>query len=185
VTEALNMGAGESDVLRSSMMSLRSWDANQGEINRSYFDSLSSLNSSKNDLFVDTKTARLNMQSQANADRDQVWSQYYDQRSETFTNLGNAYGMQGELYGLAQEAKGSKKIKAAQNKAVKGSDAAFLAASKANAQVWKNPGNTAALTAWQGQADFAPQVQNSKIQAAPTAPEVKKPEGASLRKWTV
>ena len=44
VTQALSMGAGESDVLKSQLQALRNWDANQGEINRSYFDTLNSTN---------------------------------------------------------------------------------------------------------------------------------------------
>jgi hypothetical protein len=184
VSEAMNMGAGESDVIRSGLMSLRNWDANQGEINRSYFDTLRSVNSSLTDLNVDTKTARVNMASQANADRDQVWSQYYDQRSETYTQLGNLYGQQGELYGMAQEQHGSKGTKKLRKHAVALSDKEFMHASRANSHAYDNPGVGAALMDWQGQGPIQGEVNNNTIASVPDTPEMKKPEGATLRKWT-
>lgn len=184
VTEAMNQGAGESDVLKAGMMSLRNWSANQGDINRSYFDTLRSVNSSLTDLNTDTKTARVNMASQANADRDQVWSQYYDQRSETYTQLGNLYGQQGELYGMAQEQKGSKATKKLRKQAVGASDAEFMHASKANSKAYVNPGVGSELMAWQGQGPIEGGVNNNTIASAVTnEPIAKKPEGASLRKW--
>lgn len=185
VSEAMNNGAGESDVLKAGMMSLRSWDANQGDVNRSFFDTLRSVNSSLTDLNVDTKTSRMNVASQANADRDQVYSQYYGQRSETLTQLGNLYGQQGEYYGMAQEQVGSKKTKGLRRKAVHASDNAFMRASKANAQVWDNPG-VGDLANWQGREQFGGEVNNNRIETAVTNEPVKaKPEGATLRKWSV
>jgi hypothetical protein len=183
VTEALNQGAGESDVLRSSMMALRSWDSNQQDLNRSYYDSLHGINSSLTDLNTDTKTA-FNMASQANADRDQVWSDYYSSRSETLTNLGNAYGLQGELYGMAKEQQPSKATEKLRKKAVRGSNKAFMGAAKNAGSVWDNPGVAPALMNWEGEAEIKADTQTSKIQAAPTLQEHKKPEGATLRKWT-
>lgn len=185
VSEAMNQGAGESDVLRSQMMSLRNWSSNQGEIQRSYFDTLRSVNSSLGDLNVDTKTARANIASQANADRDQVWSQFHDQKSETFTNLGNLFGQQSELYGMAQEQKGSKATKKLRKQAVAQSDAAFMKASKQNAMVWENPGIGDQLLNWQGRGDFASDLGPRTIDQAVTNEPIKaKPEGATLRKWT-
>lgn len=186
VTEAMNQGAGESDVLQAGLMSLRNWDANQGEINRSFFDTLRSVNSSLTDLNTDTKTARVNMASQANADRDQVWSNYYDQRSETYTQLGNLYGQQGELYGMANEQVGSKATKKKRKQATHLSAAEFMHASKANSKAWENPGVGADLMNWQGQGPIQGEINNNTIASAATnEPIAKKPEGATLRKWTV
>lgn len=183
VTEAMNQGAGESDVLKSQLMSLRNWDANQGEVHRSFFDTLRSVNSSLTDLNVDTKTGRVNLASQANADRDQVYSQYYQQRSETYTQLGNLYGQQGELFGLAQEQVGSKKTRRRRKQAVAASDNQFMNASKANSQVWKNPG-VGALMDWQGEGPIQGDIGSSRIEAAAlNEPVAKRPEGATLRRW--
>lgn len=102
LSEAFANGAGESDVMRAQEASLRNWNANQSEVNRSYFDSLRSINSSLRDLNVDTKTARVNNVMQSNADREQQWTNYYNQQSETYTQLGNTLGQQAQE--LAQAA---------------------------------------------------------------------------------
>lgn len=103
VSEAMNMGAGESDVLQAQMMSLRNWQANQQEVQRSYFDTLRSVNSSLTDLNVDTKTARINNEIQANADKEQLWTNYFNQRSELYTQLGNTYGQQADYFASIKE----------------------------------------------------------------------------------
>lgn len=103
LSEATNNGAGESDVLASQGAALRNWSANQGEINRAFFDSRSSINSSVTDLNVDTRTARANNVVDSNADRSQLWTNYFDARSETLTQLGNTLGQMSEDYALAEE----------------------------------------------------------------------------------
>jgi hypothetical protein len=186
VSEAMNQGAGESDVLRAGLMSLRNWSQNQDQANRSYFDTLRSVNSSLGDLNVDTKTGRANIASQANADRDQVWSQFHQQKSETFSNLGNLFGQQSELYGMANEQKGSKATQRLRKQAVSKSDSAFMSASKQNATVWSNPGVGSEILNWQGRDDFAGDIGPRTIEQATTNEPVKaRPEGATLRKWTV
>lgn len=113
-SQALSQGAGESDLLRSEQMSLRSWDANQGEINRGYYDTLRSINSSLTDLNVDTKTGRSNLYLQANEDRESVTNNYYSQMAETWTQLGNVYGQaannqgQAAVYGKTGDSKDKK-----------------------------------------------------------------------------
>jgi hypothetical protein len=104
IVEAMAQGAGESDTLKAQMMSLRNFDANQNEINRAFHDSQRSINASRLDLALDTHNARVNMVTEANADREQLWTTFYNQTSETQTQLGNALGQQAEYYGLAREA---------------------------------------------------------------------------------
>jgi hypothetical protein len=105
VSEAMAQGAGESDTLATMMMSLKNWEANQGEIQRGYFDTLQSINSSLTDLNVDTKTALMNNHIQANADKEQLWTNYFNQRSELYTQLGNTRGQQADLFAQAHEAR--------------------------------------------------------------------------------
>jgi hypothetical protein len=112
IVEAMAQGAGESDTLKAQMMSLRNFDANQNEINRAFHDSQRSINASRLDLALDTHNARVNMVTEANADREQLWTTFYNQTSETQTQLGNALGQQAEYYGLAREAARNAGIKA-------------------------------------------------------------------------
>lgn len=184
LSEAMNQGAGESDVLRSTLMSLRSFDANQNDVNRSFYDSQQSINSSLGDLNVDTKTARLNLEQQANSDRDQVWTQYYNQKSEAYTQLGNIFGQQADHYGNAKE-QGSGKAGKLQKKANKQSKDAFAKAGTNATAVKANPGASKKLMDWKGTADFAGRQNNSLFEnAATNIGPAKKPEGATLRSWT-
>jgi hypothetical protein len=104
LSEVAAQGGGESDALRAQLMSLRSGAANQNEVNRSFADSERSINSSRLDLALDTHNARVNMMTEANADKEQLWGDFYAQTSEAQTQLGNALGQQAEYYGLALEA---------------------------------------------------------------------------------
>lgn len=103
IDAAIAQGAGESDVLRTQLMSLRNWNANQNEIDRAYSDTLQSINSSLTDLEIDTRTALANNVLQANSDKGQVWQNYHDRRSEAFTNLGNIRGQQADYVAQAVE----------------------------------------------------------------------------------
>lgn len=185
LSEVALQGAGESDALRSQMMSLKTWSANQGESNRSFFDTLRSVNSSLSDLNVDTKTARLNAESQMNNDKDQLYTTYFNQRSEAYTQLGNLRGQQAELHGLANEQVGSKASKKAQKQATKQSGRAFDRAADMSGEAWKNPGASAELLGWQGEAEIQGR-QNTSLfaNAATNIAPPKKPEGATLRKWS-
>lgn len=103
MAEIAALGAGGSDSLQAQLMSLRNWQANQTEVNRGYYDTLRSINSSLTDLEVDTKTALANAEIEANADKEQVWTDFYNQVSETQTQLGNVRGQQADLYNQAAE----------------------------------------------------------------------------------
>lgn len=184
LSEATAQGAGESDLLRTQQMALHNWNANQAEANRSYFDTLTSINSSLTDLTTDTRTARINNVTQANADRAQLWQAYHDQRSETLTNLGNALGQQAEYFGLANEQVKSKKTHGRQGGASKASGAAFTQASREAGKAWKDPGVSKSLREWEGKPDFEAQLNNTGMASAVTEiTPAKKPEGATLRKW--
>lgn len=80
-TEAMNVGAGETDTLNTMVMGLRNWSANQNEAERAYADTLTGIRSDHRDAALDTQRAMFNMEIQANADREQLWSNYYDSRA--------------------------------------------------------------------------------------------------------
>lgn len=103
LAEAMSQGAGESDSVQAMMMALRNWNANQSEVERGYFDTLRSIKSSQTDLEVDTKTALMNNQIQANADKEQMFTNYFNQRSDLYTQLGNTRGQQADYYAMAHE----------------------------------------------------------------------------------
>jgi hypothetical protein len=183
MTEAMNNGAGESDMLRAQEASLRSWESNQHEIDRSYRDTLRSINSSLTDLTTDTKSARVNNVVQSNADRDQLWTNYHNQMSETYTQLGNVKGMQADYLGMANEAVASGKTRARQKAAEHASGAAFMGATHQGAAAWENPGVGKKLMGWDGKDAFEANSDGGRRAQALTTIQPAKPEGATLRKW--
>ena len=183
MSEAMANGAGESDLLRAQEASLRNWEANQAGVNRSYNDTLRSINSSMTDLTVDTRTARVNNVVQSNADREQLWTNYYNQRSEAYTQLGNVKGMQADYLGMANEAVASGDTRHRQDQAQGASGDAFMDAAHANSRAWENPGVSKKLMNWDGHGDFRSNLNNSRRSQALTTIPSAKPEGATLRKW--
>lgn len=185
LSEAMTHGAGESDVLRAQQMSLRNWNANQSEVNRNFFDAQTSINSSLHDLTVDTKTARVNNALQAEADRGQLYATFYDQMSQTSTQLGNVLGQQAADFSAALEQVGSRKTRRRRRRAQAASSAAFDRASALAGKAYSSPGAGAALMAWQGRDDFEGYVNPgvSLNTSSGTSSDLSAPEGASLRKW--
>lgn len=185
LSEAQAQGAGESDQLRAQQMSLRSWNANQHELNRAYYDTRTSIASGLTDLTTDTRAARLTNVAESNSDREMVWNSYYDRRSETLTALGNTLGQQAEYYSLANEAVSSKGTKAHQRHAARASGQAFHQASMASGNAFEAPKAPKNLRNWEGHHGFDDdRLNDSQFSTAATELSQARPEGATLRKWT-
>jgi len=183
MSEAALQGAGESDTLRAQGASLRNWQANQSEVTRAYHDTLTSVNSALTDLTVDTRTGRAQAYRDANTARNTLWTDYYGNRSEVYTALGNAYGQQAEYYGLANEAIPSKKVKQKQRIAARRYGGAVRQSSLTTGKAWENPGIPKRIKNWEGANPFESAMNqevrfNEQTEIAP-----KRPEGASLREW--
>ena len=179
LSEAAANGAGESDIVASQLMSLRNWQAGQSEVTRSQFDTLRSENSSLTDLNVDTKSARVNLATQANADRELLWQNYFDRRSEALTQLGNIYGQQADYYESAKEYGGGGPTKKLRKKM----DAAYDGAAESSGDAWKNPGVSKKLLGWDGRPEFKSVNNQSRLSSAQVTRLEHKPEGATLRSW--
>jgi hypothetical protein len=181
MSEAMLQGAGESDTLRAQQMSLRNWQQNQSEVNRSYFDTLSSINSSLHDLDADTRSARVQNFIQAEADKNQLWTNYYDQRSETLTQLGNTLGQMAEYYGLANEQKGSKRTRRRRKRVSDASGEAFMDAAEIAGEAHESRDVPGRLKNFEGAPDFRPSIGAPPGLAEPV--DLARPEGASLRRF--
>jgi hypothetical protein len=183
ISEAMLQGAGETDLLRAQNMALGNWEANQAETNRNYFDTVRSINASIGDLNTDTRTARVNNAVQANADREGLWTTYYNQVSDAYTQLGNIKGQQAEYLGLANEQVSSKKVRKDQRRIAGRSGNFYEQASRTQGKAYKNPGVSASLRNWAGGADERPEEFAQRPVGAPLFAAGKSPEGATLRKW--
>lgn len=163
--EFIVQGAGETDMLKAQLMSLRNWDSNQADVNRSYFDTQRSVNSAINDLNATTRTARINLQTEALADMEQVHTNYYNQRADAYTQLGN---IRANPYSDSYK----KDAKDYENMA------------KEASQAWTNPGVNKSLRDWNGTVKPTEDtLTNTKVQAMQLQQKIKRPEGSTLRRW--
>ena len=168
LAQTAEQGAGESDTAKAQLMALQNWDANQGEVNRSYFDTVRSVNNAVNDLNVDTRTARINLATQMLGDKQQAWANYQNQMVETATQAAN---LRANPYSNAYK-----------------KNSGFYKQVVSNAEdVWKNPGVNKAITNWEGAAK--PEegtLNNTQLGNVATVKQPKKPAGAStgaLKAW--
>lgn len=163
--ESAAQGAGETDTLRTMMQALRNWQANQADVNRSFFDTERSVNNAITDLNADTRSARINLASQAQRDQEQAWSNYYNQLADAYTQMGNIH---------ANPYSDSHKP---------GSDA-FSKAAEAAGSSWQAPGVSPAIREWSGTASAVEsRLNNSAATSAVTNLAEQRPEGATLRRW--
>jgi hypothetical protein len=183
LSEVMAQGGGESDVLRAQGMSLRNWNANQNEVNRSMADSLTSVNSSLTDLNTDTKSARVQAAQGMIADKGQLWSGYFDAKADAWTQLGNTYGQMAEYYGLADEQVGTKKRKKKQDKFSDKSGRAFMNAARVGSDSWDAPDIPGGVANWEGAGAFQNKLTNNGLSSMAAGPAMTRPEGATLRKW--
>jgi hypothetical protein len=158
-------GAGETDTLKSQLMALRNYSANQQDINRSFYDTQRSVNSSITGLNADTRTARLNALQQRNKAKEESYTNYYNQKADAYTQQGNlSANPNSNQFG--------------KNKG------AFNNAASMTGKAWKDPGAPASITNWKGTVKATEEhLNNSKLGTAVTNLAEKKPEGATLRKW--
>lgn len=183
-SEAMNQGAGESDLLQTQQMSLRSWNANQSEINRAFYDTRQSINQGITDLNWDIKTGLANNAIEHNTERGKAYENYWTQKGATLTNIGNTYGQQSEYYTLANEAVGSKKTRKKYRDTKDASADAFLDAGKLTGKAYKNPGVSDELMNWEGGKRMEGRLNNSGLGASSATTINKKPEGSTLRSWS-
>ena len=167
VAQAAAQGLGETDNLRSQLMAIRNFDTNQGDINRSYFDTLRSVNTAQTDLIADTRNARINLASDMLGDYEQIWNNYYNQRADAYTQIGN---IRANPYSDSYQANAG--------------DYAKMATEAST--VWKNPGVNQSLLDWTGSGATPVKESaliNTRAGAAELTPVIKKPEGSTLRAW--
>lgn len=166
LAQAAEQGIGETDTLKSQLMALQNWDANQGEINRSFFDTMRSVNAAITDLNADTRSARINASTQMIGDREQARATYRNQMSETAAQLGNL-------------------VANPYSDAYKKNAKYYEQMAKEASTVDKTWPVDKRITEWQGALQPAEaSLNNTKSADADVVKPKKKPEGATLRAWS-
>ncbi len=179
MASVLAQGAGQTDQLRALMSAARNWRSNAQEGNRAYFDSLQSINQNITDLNLDTQTALANIHTEGETERERLWQDFYNRRSESFTQLGNLYQQQADYLDMAKEQKvggggGEKKT---------ASGTAFMDAAKEAGKSYEKQGLPDWIKEWEGTERVEGRVSNTNLAAAPRFERPKRAQGATLRKW--
>jgi hypothetical protein len=172
LAEIGNNGGGETDALRGQLAALRNYANNQNEVNRSFFDTLGSINRSITSLNVDTATSRNSLWNQAESDREAAWANYYNQQADTWTQITNIENSNNNT-----DSDTSVAYKKTQP------DSGKKAAEYAGSSYMKQ-GNSG-LGSWDGKGDKEDRKLTS-VNAAATVNlggPMKRAEGATLRKW--
>lgn len=107
--QTANLGAGESDTLQTQLQAVRNWTANQSEVNRSFFDTQTSINSGVIDLNNVTRTSKINEEQAANSARANAYNDFYSSMSETYGKRAELAGQNYLLNGEITAAKNAKK----------------------------------------------------------------------------
>ena len=182
LSSILEQGAGETDTMKAMLMSARNWNANAAENNRSYFDSMQSVNAGITDLNVDTRTELARSYGGAEADKERVWQDFYNRRGEAFTQLGNILGQQADYYAQAKEM-GVKPKKGVEKTAEDGMSQAFKDSAVEAGKSYTNQGLPEWVSGFTGQDRLQARQSNTELAAALTMDKMAKAEGATLRKW--
>lgn len=163
--QAAVQGAGETDTLRAQLQSIRNWQANQQDINRAYFDSATSNTNAMIDLNADARTARNNMVNESWSDQEQVWANYYNQVSDTYSQLGNmSANPYSDQHGKAKDA--------------------YKKMTEAASSAWKQPKSQPGVTNWTGNAiPAAPMLNNTKLNSSNGLHTTAKPASGTLKRW--
>ena len=179
LTGILEQGAGETDALRAMVMSARNWHGNAQEANRAYFDTMQSINQGITDLNVDTRTALSNTHNQTETERERLWQDYYNRRSESFTQLGNLYTQQADYRDMAKEQKVGEGGGGVKTQAEK----AYMDAAKEAGLSYTRQGLPSWIKGYEAQKRLDTKVGNTNLASAVTVEPYGKAEGATLRSW--
>lgn len=173
LAEVASQGAGESDMLRAQLQALRNYDANQNEINRSFFDTLRANNRAITGLNTDVSTSRSNLYNQAESDRESAWANFYNQTADTWTQIQNIENSNTNVDSDSSVAYQRVFGNAADE------------AAKAAGSNYKRAALPTNINSWSGRGEAQERELTSSNRAATVSlgAPLKRPEGATLRKW--
>ena len=166
--EASLHGAGETDLLKTQAMTLRNWANNQSEVNRAFHDSQRSTNTEKTSLNATTKQNLHNLYGQSNVDKTSVYDDYYKSQADLWNQIFN---IENSMHDNDQYT-------------VRSPDAAKKVQTAVGSK-FADPGIPDEVKNWAG-ADVQEKMLNNSqfgLQDYGKNQELKKPEGATLRKW--
>ena len=166
--ELYSKGAGETDVLMGLRNAVRNWESNQQDVVSAYYDTLRNVQTNLTNQTEETRLQRVNLYNQLNRDRSKVWDDYYNQISDTYNQIAN-------IENQNQNDSFTKQV-----------PDAIAKMGEYAAKSYKEEAIPSTVTKWKGR-ELKEQKLNTSSAALPHGyldMEMKKPEGASLRRWT-
>lgn len=204
ITQALQLGAGESDQLRAQQQALKNWESNQTEANRAFFDTRSSVNASISDLNSSTRTGMMNEELSSNAAKGARWDEFYDAMARSYTDMANLdqnnYLLNAEIDATKQRKKGATGLlewldKGKDADDYKAPDTSTKAAdprkftsdyalrsAEMSSSFWEDPGVSQETEDFEGQELSEGGLNSGRLRGR--AQERRRPEGATLRRWS-
>ena len=101
--QLLTQGAGETDMMQAMLMATRNQNANAGEANRAYWDTIASINQGITSLNEDVQSKLASAWIAGEGEKEETWRNYYDAASEALTQLGSVRTGQADAYANAAE----------------------------------------------------------------------------------
>ena len=175
-------GAGETDALRAMVMAARNFQGNLEEGNRAYYDTMRTINNGITDLNRDTQNALSNAHMGAESERERLWQNFYDRRSETWTQLGNIRGQQRDYYAQAKEM-GVQPGQSTEDAAKSSMEEAYMNASKEAGKSYVQQALPSWISDYEGQEQVEAKQQNTNLANSTRFSTGRRASGASLRKW--
>ena len=210
VGQALSQGAGETDLLKTQLQALRNFAANQTDINRSFFDTRTSVNAAITDLNSGTQTNLMNAELDALGKKGGVFDDYYAAMADAYTQMDNlatnnyllqgendsakdGMGIQDQLLSWLDSGKNADSwVQPAQAARTASTPSVFKGfadkAAEAAGSSWTSPGVSKETSEFKGGKTSDTTLTSSKLENSPTntastGTKVKRPEGATLRRW--
>ena len=166
--ELYSKGAGETDVLMGLRNAVRNWESNQQDVVSAYYDTLRNVQTNLTNQTEETRLQRVNLYNQLNRDRSKVWDDYYNQISDTYNQIAN-------IENQNQNDSFTKQV-----------PDAIAKMGEYASKSYKEEAIPSTVTKWKGR-ELTQKELNTSSAALPHGyldMEMKKPEGASLRRWT-
>lgn len=172
LSEVASQGAGETDRLRAQLAALRNYDANQSEVDRSYFDTVRSINRAVGGLNIDTATSRKNLFDQRESDRESAWSNFYNQTADAWNEIFNIENANTNIDSDSSNAY-KKKYKDAAKKVQEAVGSSYSKETPSDSlRVWDDQGQ-----------ERTRRLSSNRAQVINLGGAMQRPEGATLRRW--
>lgn len=181
--QGIENGISASDMIKAQAASLRSWSFNAGQVQTNYTDEINGITSEHAQMVNSVVTSRQQAWREREQQRSQLYRSFYDNRSQTFTEIGNKLGESSQYYDMANEQLTSKTSAAKAKSAQKAAMDNLRAAAVETGKGYKEAATPTSITKWQGTANIR-NTTDARQWAKPEL-EIKDAEGASsrLRKW--